>query len=699
VLVRSVVFVTRNGGAREDDRSVIEPSTRYVRPAPMLRALLVTLLGVATSAFAQSGWEMRVCAAPHAFPSSAQHVPGYDNRIAEILADELDAELTFEWISLDTQKVALSLNAGDCDMALGISDGAAGLLSSVPYYRTPFVFVYRSDSPFEIRSLDDEVLRELTVASYPNGLPWRGLLNRGFTDNLASPDPISRPGGPDYAGPIVRGVVDGTIDVGILYGPDAVDHASLYGDDLVMVPVSPEIDPPLSQMFRIWTVAFRPGDSALRDRINIALAARWDDIQAVFAAYRIPLQSTPRPRLPRAVDPVRVGVVLPLASGPDRITDVVANAARVGALLAEDLVLRSLDNAPDFEVEIASSPDVEAAVRAAERLIVTEDVSVLIGGFGDGQAQALAEVAAERGVLFFNIGSPDLSLRVTCLPGSYHVEASASMYLDAIVAQQGVVSGDRWFVVYEEGIEGELRAERAVAALEAAGVAGVELASVVRNQFVYNDEIDRIAELSPDAVLLLMSAEDVELFLSQVGRVDEGVVFLPFPEPVAQTRASFTRLRQVALDALEPSVALWETTLEPDGAADLNQSFVSRAGEPMDPAGWAAYAAVTIVVDAVINGDADSAATISAYLDRPDTTFDLTKGAPLSFRSWDRQLRQPLYLVEIDPEAPWGIQVSSRVAIASLLGRLPTPFDDGIPTPDVLDRLGDGPTRLGCFAD
>jgi hypothetical protein len=43
------------------------------------------------------------------------------------------------------------------------------------------------------------------------------------------------------------------------------------------------------------SVGVRIGDDALRDEIDLALAARWEEINAVFEEFHIPTMDLPRP--------------------------------------------------------------------------------------------------------------------------------------------------------------------------------------------------------------------------------------------------------------------------------------------------------------------------------------------------------------------------------------------------------------------
>lgn len=448
------------------------------------------------------------------------------------------------------------------------------------------------------------------------------------------------------------------------------------------------------QMFRIWTIGVRSNDEALRDRLSVALAQRWDDTQAVFDEYGVPLLPLPRPTVSEASDEdvLRIGAVLPLSTGNPAITDPIGEAARIGAVTAEDLIGReAASSGRELRVLLASSPNVDAAVRAARRLVNVEGVTALIGGLGEGQAQALSEVAEELEVPFFNIGSPSLSLREMCNRFTFHVEASAGMYIDALVDWFAASEHRRWFFVYEDSEEGEALYGRAVAALSDGSLEEVGEARVARRQFVYNDIFEQIAEVEPDAVLLLLGAEDQEFFIGQYGFSGLEPPVVGYPDPVTQTRDFFFRFQQVASGAEAGYRAtLWETTLQEHGAGELNDRFMSRAGEPMDPSGWAAYAAVKILYESVIATGTTEGSELVAYLESPEAAFDVYKGADLSFRPWDHQLSQPLYLVEIDPDAAWGVRVSERVGVARLVAELP------VNDPSDVDQLGDSPETLRC---
>ena len=93
------------------------------------------------------------------------------------------------------------------------------------------------------------------------------------------------------------------------------------------------------------------------------------------------------------------------------------------------------------------------------------------------------------------------------------------------------------------------------------------------------------------------------------------------------------------------SVVLWAPTFEKYGASQINDRYRARYQLLMDGGAWAGWVAIKIVAEAALRTRSDRADAILSYLESPAATFDGHKGWPLSFRSADHQLRQPLYMV------------------------------------------------------
>jgi mxaJ protein len=99
-------------------------------------AVLLSAAGVA----AQEG-ELRVCADPDNLPFSNERLEGFENKIAELIAKELDAALRYTWAPQRRGFIRQTLKAGNCDLVMGVPSGYELVLSTKPYYRSTYVFV------------------------------------------------------------------------------------------------------------------------------------------------------------------------------------------------------------------------------------------------------------------------------------------------------------------------------------------------------------------------------------------------------------------------------------------------------------------------------------------------------------------------------------------------------------------------------
>jgi hypothetical protein len=89
--------------------------------------------------------------------------------------------------------------------------------------------------------------------------------------------------------------------------------------------------------------------------------------------------------------------------------------------------------------------------------------------------------------------------------------------------------------------------------------------------------------------------------------------------------------------------------------------------------------AVKVLWESSLRARSGTAGKLTDYLNRDTTQFDGHKGMPLSFRSWDRQLRQPLYVIG-----------------ASSVIEVPANAEPGEPVRDFLDRLGTPAADSSC---
>ncbi len=239
---------------------------------------------------------------------------------------------------------------------------------------------------------------------------------------------------------------------------------------------------------------------------------------------------------------------------------------------------------------------------------------------------AVADGASGEDVILLNPREDDPELRGSnCRPALFHTLPSADMRMDALAQFARRRAWDRVLV-----LEGPLPADRALgAAFQASahkfGVKVVEVRSFVPG----NDPRQR----KESNVALLTGEADYDLvFLADSG--GEFARYVPYqtydPRPVIGSEGLIAEG--------------WHWTWERHGAPQLNQRFEKLAGRRMQEEDWAGWAAVKAVVEAAVQARSTDAKALRAAMLSPEFQFDGYKGTAVSFRPWNRQLRQPILL-------------------------------------------------------
>jgi mxaJ protein len=267
------------------------------------RSVAAVALGLALASTAFARPALRVCADPSRMPFSSRTQEGFENRIAAVVADELGSEVEYTWRPSYRGFLRDTLVAGECDVVPGIPTATDRALVTAPYYRSSYVFVGRHGAE-PIASFDDPRLRTLRIGvpllgdDYANPPPVHALAARGIVGRLHG----YRVYGSDPLGAVVDAVADEVIDVAIVWGPVGGWYAARRGEALDVVPVHPQIDLPFLPMVFDVSMGVRRDDTALRDRLDAALAGRRAEIDAILAAYAVPRLDV-APRAARAPAP------------------------------------------------------------------------------------------------------------------------------------------------------------------------------------------------------------------------------------------------------------------------------------------------------------------------------------------------------------------------------------------------------------
>lgn len=245
--------------------------------------------------------ELRICSAANEAPYSTSKGDGFENRIGEILADTMGRKAEFVWSSKPAIYLVRDLlDKDNCDVVMGVDTGDERLLTSKPYYRAPYVFVERTDSPLNITSFDSPDLLKTGKIGFEPGTPAEvmiqklGLYNRNFNyvkslTDFKSPrnqyvriDPTR----------LVNDVANGDADLAIVFAPEVARYVKGSGGKLkmVVVPDDNERDDGTKVPFHFdQSIGVRKDSAELLDEINRALDKASPKIEALLRDEGIPL--------------------------------------------------------------------------------------------------------------------------------------------------------------------------------------------------------------------------------------------------------------------------------------------------------------------------------------------------------------------------------------------------------------------------
>lgn len=295
-----------------------------------------------------------------------------------------------------------------------------------------------------------------------------------------------------------------------------------------------------------------------------------------------------------------------------------------------EAIAMALDDA-QFELEASKTTialksefvsNLEAAKLAAQKA-EKAGVPVLLVNLPGAWTSA---VAAAVKLPILNIGSSDDSLRESdCLMNLYHLLPSERMRSDALAQALMARKWSQVLLLSSTAPEDAKRSQVAQASMKRFGLKVV----AVKSFKLSTDPRERaLANLQ---LLTANASYDVVWVVDGDGEFARS---LPFN--TAQARPVVGDAGMVAL--------AWGAHFERFGAPQVTRRFSKVAKRPMTDFDWAAWmAGKAVVAAAIASPRADPSSIVKALI---SANLDGSKGVPLQFRSWDRQLRQAVLLTD-----------------------------------------------------
>lgn len=273
---------------------------------------------------------------------------------------------------------------------------------------------------------------------------------------------------------------------------------------------------------------------------------------------------------------------------------------------------------------------------------------------------AVSALAQDKSILLLDAGTTDDALRgELCQKNTLHLLPSRAMKADALAQYLLKKRWTKWFLVSGSAPEDALFVQ---ALKRAAKRFGTKI--VAEKQWEHTFDARKSAQ-SDVATFTQTDDYDVLVVADEQGVFGEYLDYRTWlARPIVGTQGLIA--------------TAWHTTHEQWGATQIQHRFQALAKRPMEETDYGAYLAVRAVGEAATRTKSNALDAINAYLHSAQFALQGYKGNPLSFRTWDGQLRQSILLV------------SARSFVAT------APIDGFLHPKTELDTLGVDEAESAC---
>ncbi len=233
---------------------------------------------------------LRVCADPANYPLSNRAGEGFENKIAELIAAELELPLEYTWFPMATGFIRNTLRTNSCDLVIAYAQGHEMVLNTNHYFTSAYTLVVLGDGELdEVDTLSDVRLKGLTLGVVAGSPPAthmarNGLIARARAYNLVVDRRYESPI-PDMLEDLKAGEIDGALLWGPISGPLVKEHYPA----LQVTPLIKETLPP-RLFFRI-TMGVRQGEKVWARKLNSLIRRNQQEINALLMEAGVPLMN------------------------------------------------------------------------------------------------------------------------------------------------------------------------------------------------------------------------------------------------------------------------------------------------------------------------------------------------------------------------------------------------------------------------
>ncbi|MBX2813785.1 MAG: glutaminyl-peptide cyclotransferase [Myxococcales bacterium] len=247
---------------------------------------------------------LRVCSDPNNLPFANRAGAGFENAIAERLAEKLGLKLEYTWYPQRVGFIRNTLKSWSeeeerfrCDLVIGLPVGFDQTDTTKPYYRSTYALIYPREGKVAqhepqkglLANLSREDQNQIRIGLFAPSpaVSWlrrRGLFNRSLHQTIMSGDPEHYPGKL-----LEEELVQGTVDGVVIWGPIAGSFSRRTTGASSPWTVQLLRDEPGSKFEFDIAMGLRRGDGEWKALLDKTLAEIKPELQAILQRFGIPM--------------------------------------------------------------------------------------------------------------------------------------------------------------------------------------------------------------------------------------------------------------------------------------------------------------------------------------------------------------------------------------------------------------------------
>ncbi|AAU90454.1 MULTISPECIES: substrate-binding domain-containing protein [Methylococcus] len=265
----------------------------------LISAGIAWLLTAGTAQAASDAF--KVCADPNNPPYSDQKGGGFENKIAELFAGELDKKLVYTWFPQRMGFIRNTLKAKEpesedykCDVVMGLPTGFDQAATTKPYYRSTYALVYVKKKGWDdvhsaaaLDTLPPERKAKLRIAMFDGSPATTWMLKHNLVEQGVPYQSMTADAAVNTTQTVEKELLAGNIDMAIVWGPMAgylVYHNK--PGTFALIPMQSEegvrFDYAMSMGVRI-------PDKARKEQLEALIDKKAPEIEALLRKYHVPL--------------------------------------------------------------------------------------------------------------------------------------------------------------------------------------------------------------------------------------------------------------------------------------------------------------------------------------------------------------------------------------------------------------------------